>query len=42
MVSLIDVNSCEKLGFDSVIKGTYSGLKMQNKLKSLNFELNIS
>ena len=41
MVTLIDVNTCEKLGFDSVIKGTYSGLKMQNKLKSSIFELNI-
>ena len=41
MITLIDVNTCEKLGFDSVIKKTYSGLKMQNKLKSSNFELNI-
>ena len=41
MITLIDVNTCEKLGFDSVIKETYSGLTMQNKLKSSNFELNI-
>ena len=41
MITLIDVNTCEKLGFDSVIKKTYSGLKMQNNLKSSNFELNI-
>ena len=34
MIILIDVNTCEKLGFDSVIKKTYPGLKMQNKLKS--------
>ena len=37
MITLIDVNTCKKLGFDSVIK-----TKMQNKLKSSNFELNIS
>ena len=42
MITLIDVNTCEKLGFDSVIKETYFGLKMQNNLKSSNFELNIS
>ena len=41
MITLSDVNTCEKLGFDSVIKKTYSGQKMQNKLKSSNFELNI-
>ena len=41
MVTLIYVNTCEKLGFDAVIKGTYSGLKMQKKKKSSNFELNI-
>ena len=41
MITLIDVNTCEKLEFDSVIKKTYSGLKMQNKLKSSDFELNI-
>ena len=40
MITLIDVNTCEKLGFDSVIKETYFGLKMQNNLKSSNFELN--
>ena len=42
MITLIDVNTCEKLGLDSVIKETYFGLKMQNNLKSSNFELNIS
>ena len=42
MITLIDVNTCEKLGFDSVIKETHFGLKMQNNLKSSNFELNIS
>ena len=30
MITLIDVNTCEKLGFDSVIKKTFSGLKIQN------------
>ena len=42
MITLIDVNTCEKLGFDSAIKETHFGLKMQNNLKSSNFELNIS
>ena len=30
--ALIDVNTCKKLGFDSVIKKTYSGLKCKINL----------
>ena len=41
MITLIDVHTCENFGFNSVIKETYFGLKMQNNLKSSNFELNI-
>ena len=41
MITLIDVNTCEKLGFDSEIEETYFGLKMQNNLKSSNFPFNI-
>ena len=37
MITLIDVNTCEKLGFDSVIKETYFGLKMQNNFKIFKF-----
>ena len=34
MITLIDVNICEQRGFDSVIKETHPGLKLQNKLES--------
>ena len=34
MITLNDVNTCEKRGFDSLIKETYPGLKIQTKLKS--------
>ena len=34
MITLIDVNTCEKRGFDSLIKETHPGLKTQIELKS--------
>ena len=34
MITLIDVNTCEQRGFDSVIKEADPGLRLQNKLES--------
>ena len=34
MITLNEVNTCEKRVFDSLIKDTYPGLKLQTKLKS--------